>query len=360
MRISTLATLLVGVAILSGALLLAALPSELESDRPATDPTPRPVEIAPVAAPEGGVTLRFSGTVRAERRADLAFTVGGRLAERRVSLGDRVVAGQVLARLETDELGHAVAAAEAARDEAGARAAQAERERRRVERLAAARAATTEELEQATATAQALDAARSRADTALQEAARRLVETALEAPYPGTIVEVLAEPGEYLTPGRPVFRVAGDGATETEIRIPESLLPHLEAGAEVRVEGPTGPLAGRLTSVGHAAIGGGMLFPVVVTLEAENTPPPGTTVDVLLERRTPGAVAVPLAAVFDPGGGSPAVLVVRNDRARRVEVDVEALAGERVLVHGDLAVGEQVIVAGHGALIDGDPVEVAR
>ncbi len=360
MRTSTLATVIVGAAILSGALLLAALPSKPANDRPESQPAPRPVETAPIAAPDGGVTLRFSGTVRAERRADLAFTVGGRLAERRVSVGDRVVARQVLARLETDELAHAVAAAEAAGAEAAARATQAERERHRVERLAAARAATTEELEQATATAQALDATLNRADTALREARRRLDETALGAPYAGTIVEVLAEPGEYLTPGRAAFRVAGDGTTETEIRVPESLLPHLETGAEVRVEGPDGPLAGRITSVGHAAIGGGMLFPVVVTLEGADTPPPGTTVDILLERRTPGTVTVPLAAVFDPGGGSPAVLVVRDSRARRIEVDVEALAGERVLVHGDLAVGEQVIVAGHGALIDGDPVEVAR
>ena len=269
-----LVTLLVGAAILSGALLLSALPSAAPSDRPAADLAPRPVETAPVSAPDGGATLRFSGTVRAKRRAELAFTVGGRLAERRVDVGDRVAAGQVLARLETDELGHAVAAAEAARDEADARAGQAERERQRVERLEAARAATPEELEQATATAAALDAARSRAETALREAHRRLVETELVAPYAGTIVEALAEPGEYLTPGRAVVRVAGNGTMETEIRVPESLLSQLEPGAEVRVDGPAGALAGRLTSVGHAAVGGGSLFPVVLTLTGSDPRPP--------------------------------------------------------------------------------------
>jgi len=355
-----LVTLLVGAAILCGALLLNALPSETTNDRPAAEVAPRPVETAPVTAPDGGVTLRFSGTVRATRRADLAFTVAGRLAERRVRLGDRVVAGQVLARLETDELAHAVTAARASLAEASARADQAAREQHRVERLAAARAATPEELEQATATAEALAATRDRAQTALREADRRRVEAALAAPYAGTVVDVLAEPGEYLTPGRPVVRVAGDGSREAEVRVPESLLADLASGADVRAEGPAGPLAGRITSVGHAATGDGLLFPVVVRLDAGSAPPPGTAIDVLLERQTAGAVAVPLAAVFDPGGGSPAVLVVRKHRARRIAVDVESLAGERVLVHGDLAVGDRVIVSGHGALIDGDPVEVAR
>lgn len=58
-------------------------------------------------------TLSTSGTVDAARRADLEFATAGTVARVAVALGDKVKAGQVVARLETDALDAAVTRAEA-------------------------------------------------------------------------------------------------------------------------------------------------------------------------------------------------------------------------------------------------------
>lgn len=58
-------------------------------------------------------TLSTSGTVDAARRADLEFATSGTVARVAVALGDRVKAGQVVARLDTDALDAAVTRAEA-------------------------------------------------------------------------------------------------------------------------------------------------------------------------------------------------------------------------------------------------------
>ena len=75
----------------------------------------------------------YSGEVKPRHETALAFRVGGKLIERRVELGDRVVAGQVLARLDPADLAQAQksAAALLAAAEADRAFAQAELERYR-------------------------------------------------------------------------------------------------------------------------------------------------------------------------------------------------------------------------------------
>lgn len=322
----------------------------------------RRVETAAVTASHAGEELRFAGTVRPVQRARLSFTMGGRLVARPVEVGERVLPGTVVARLETDGPSHAVAAAEAAHAEAAARAEQAARERERVEGLVAARAATPEELERTRAAAESAAAAAGRAAAELREARRRLDETELVAPWAATVTRVDAEPGEYLAAGTPVLSLSGSGPREVEVRVPESLLADLATGREATVALPFegSVLSGRVSSVGRAAEGAGRLFPVLVSLPPGSEVAAGATAEVVLRRTARGALSVPLAAVLNPGGDRPAVFAVRDGRAVRVPVAVAALEGARVAVRGDLAAGDPVVVAGHSGLIDGDAVEVER
>jgi multidrug efflux pump subunit AcrA (membrane-fusion protein) len=60
----------------------------------------RPVRVATVAARTGGDIVSLTGTVAAETEVNLAFRIDGRMIERLVNVGDRVKAGQVVARLD--------------------------------------------------------------------------------------------------------------------------------------------------------------------------------------------------------------------------------------------------------------------
>jgi RND family efflux transporter MFP subunit len=353
----------VGVSILvSGVWLAFAGESSHDPSTPA--PAPR-VRLAPASStPEVGA-YRFAGTVRSVRRAVLAFSTGARLAERSAELGDEVRAGQILARLDVVELDHAVAVAEATLAEIDAHYEQRRREHERVRRLAAAKAATAEELDQAEAAAAALVASRDSARVRLAEARRQLAEGVLRAPYGGVVTAVLAEPGEYLPVGRPVVEIAGDGDLEVEVGLPESLLDRLTAGDEVAVGLPlaagssTATTRGTVRSVGRSAQGTGRLFPVVVSLGRPGGFAPGMSTEVLVPRPTQGRLAVPLTAVLNPGSREPSVFVVRDGKAELIPVTVEELAGDRVTLTGALRPGEPVVVAGQSGLAAGELVEVA-
>jgi RND family efflux transporter MFP subunit len=350
-----------GAAILSGALALSwAAPPSAGSGKEVAAPPLRRVRVDTAVPATAASTLRFPGVVRSERRAALSFSEGGRLVARPVEVGDRIEAGEVVARRETEELIHAADAASAAYTEADTRAGQSLRDLARVRRLVEAKAATPEELEQAEAMAGVRAAAVERAETAVHEARRRLAEACLTAPWSGTVTAVLAEPGEYVAAGAPVVEIAGEGAVEVEVRVPESLLDHLADGdgAVVFLPFADRTVNGRLKSVGRAASGAGSLFPIVVALPSDPALVPGATVEVEVQRRPRSRLTVPLVAVLDPGGARPYLFSVRDSRAEPVAVEVIGLDGDRVAVRGDLAAGTPVVVAGHIGLIAGDRVEV--
>ena len=78
------------------ALLLTACQKETDTAAPAA----RPVRTTTVEKREAGQALTFTGRIEAEDEVNVAFRISGRLLENSGKLGDRVQAGQLMARLE--------------------------------------------------------------------------------------------------------------------------------------------------------------------------------------------------------------------------------------------------------------------
>lgn len=356
----------IGLALLAIALPLALTSRSTDAEAPARDAIKR-VEVETAEAASVARSLRFSGITRAERRASLSFPMGGRVLERPVDLGDATVEGQVLARLDDREMTHAVAAARATVAEIKARRLQVDQEATRVQRLAENGAATTEELEQATAAASALEASADAAEARLRDAERIRGDAVLRAPFTGMVSEVPIEAGEYASAGHTVVVISGDGPVEVEIGVPESLIPSLHEGDTVEARLPFSAereIEGRVRSVSHAGIGTGQLFPVVVSFGDQPGLDPGMTVEVVLHSRSDASVTVPLTAILNPGGSQPRLFRVRDSVVELVPVKVEQLTGERVAVSATagatVAAGDLVVVSGQGGLLDGETVEVVR
>lgn len=318
------------------------------------------VRVASVETSSDPRELRFSGVTRSAQRARLSFSIGARLESRPVEVGDVVKRGQVLARVDGLEVKNGLATAQAALAEARARRSQLERDVQRVESLVAVKAATPEELEKTQAGLESLRATEEAASSRVREMERLLGETGLRAPYDGTVTEVLAEPGEFVGPGRPIVTLSGEGDTEVQIEVPESLLPELVPGAvvPVRVAMLGREVAGQIRSLGRSAAGPGQLFPVVVALDKAAGVPAGATAELGFRVGENAALSVPVGAVVDPGGRRPAVFKVDGEVVRKVQVEVGSLIGNRVTVRGGLVVGDRVVVGGQRGLLDGDGVEV--
>lgn len=163
----------------------------------------------------------FTSVVRARVESELAFRTGGKVVARLVEVGDRVKAGQLLARLDAADYQLAVAAAADQVQAATAEARQAASDEARFRRLMAdgSVGAAGHERQQARA-----DAAVARLDQArrqLELARNREGYAALVAPYAGIVTAIRFERGQVVPEGQPVVALAREGDNELVVDLPE-------------------------------------------------------------------------------------------------------------------------------------------
>ncbi len=334
--------------------LLLALPLLLtacfERVQPSVEVQPRPVQALRITPASEAAPRLYTGTIRPRREAELGFRAGGRIIGREVDTGARVVAGQLLARLDPADLALSLRAAEA--DLAGAEAAsvQAAAEAVRSRTLTAQgwNATATDEQKQATARTTAQKAESARAAVAL--ARNRLDHAELRAPVDGVVTAVLADRGTVVAEGAAVFRLAEAGALEVEVQLPETVLADTDTpGARVSLWArPDAALPARLRELAAAATPGLRSYAARYAIDA---PPPwlaiGMSATVALPSLLPaGLAALPSAALADRGSG-PMVWVI-DPAAGTVSarpVRIASLGQERALV-GGLQPGELIVAMG--------------
>jgi RND family efflux transporter MFP subunit len=326
--------------------------------------SPTVVRVGVVQREGGSLERRFSGSLRAAERGQLAFTIAGRLDARPVELGDTVAAGDVLARLDRAPLRNRIRAASANLDRARAQLEQATRAHRRAATLHLSEAIATAEVEDAQSNVDVLAANRAATAVELDEARRVLGEATLRAPFPAVVTQVMYEPGEFVPAGVPAIALSGNGALELEVDVSEDLLPDLPVGAAVAVRLPRlldRTVPARVIAIGRASAERGRLFPVLVRLDASDDLIPGLAAELVVPVPERDGLSVPVEAVINPGGMHPAVFVVRDGGVvDRLEVDVVQVQGGRAVVTGALADGEMVVVGGLSGLVPGEAVAVVQ
>lgn len=317
-----------------------------------------PVKVATVGVASATRELRLPGVVRAAQRAEPAFLHPGYLAERFVVRGDRVVAGQRLASLQNPALGPGLVVAEARVRELDERLLQFEADHQRARELHAQGLASAEMLDRTLAQRNATREARAQAVAGVTEARNQLADAILRAPFDANVSDLLVEPGDFVQPGQAVMVLAGDAGLEVEIQLPEGVARKLTPGAlvEVRAVGSGRRLEGRIREIGLARHG--RPAPAIIALQDPEDWEPGISVHVAVSHADVAALTVPLAAIVDPGTGQTRLFRVANDRAQLVPVTAGRLVGAHVEVTGALAAGDQVVVAGHQQLLDGEAVRV--
>lgn len=334
-----------------------------DAPRAPDGPPPATEHVTPVRVADVGISaplreLRLPGVVRAAQRAEPAFLHAGHLAERFVERGERVAPGQRLASLQNPALSPALASAEARVRELDERLVQLSADHERARELHARGLASAALLDSTLAERNAARQARAQALAAVAQARDQLADAVLRAPFEATVGDLLVEPGDFVQAGQPVMVLAGEHGLEVEVQLPEGLARRLAPGTavEVRAVGTGWRLEGRVREVGVAR--GGRPAPAVIALPQAEDWEPGISVHVAATLAEEPALTVPLGAVVDPGTGQTRLFRIVNDRAEQVPVRVGRLIGDRVMVQGELAAGERVVIAGHQQLLDGEAVRV--
>jgi multidrug efflux system membrane fusion protein len=322
----------------------------------------QPVRVTRVALTSADRSESYTGTLRPQHEVPLAFRLPGKLVARLVEVGDRVKAGQVVARLDAIDARLQLEAAEAELAAARTDLARAEAEARRSRELFAAGHVARAELDRVlSAEAEAL----ARADRAEQNrslAANQLSYTELVADEDGIVTAALAEDGQVVAAGQPVLSVAREGALDVVFALPEQQRDFLQrATASAEIWGLADkPYALTLRDVSPDADPLGRTYRVRMTLTAPDAEASfGRTVTVRL--RTAGvepAVALPLAAVISNGtGASVWRLPPGADHVERVAVEVVAVQAQVALLRGPLNEGDTIISLGAQKI---DPARAVR
>ncbi|MFN6961893.1 MAG: efflux RND transporter periplasmic adaptor subunit, partial [Rhodocyclaceae bacterium] len=313
-----------------------------------TDAAPKLVKALKVGAGKTAGEAVFSGEVRARIETAPGFRVGGKLITRLVDVGARVRAGQPLARLDATDLQLAVAQAEA--NHALARA-ELERSQELRQRNFISQAAL--DAKQAAATS---------AETQLGLARNQAAYATLIADAPGVVSAVLAEAGQVVAAGQPIFRIAREGEREVAIAIPESRLAGLTIGAAATVElwgGKT--YRGRLRELAPAADAASRTYAARVTiLDADAEVMLGRTATVRFAQPAQSELVVPLAAILQLGD-KPAVWIIDGDgTVSQRPIEVVRYDDQGAIVASGLQEGETIVAAGAFKLAAGEKVRIAQ
>lgn len=213
--------------------------------------------------------INLSGTIEA-RDADLSFQVSGRIASMPVDEGSAVKSGTVVATLDDADYKLGLRRAQAEYAAAKAMVVQAKAhlkftasELHRISRLAEKNLVSPQQLEQAQTNNEAAAADLQRANAqvkvttaVLNTAQHQLNYVQLTAPNDGVISSRLAEVGEVVPAGKPVFSLAETTHPWVRAYLNETDLSRVRLGqeAEVRVDGlPNKVFKGRLSFISPKA-----------------------------------------------------------------------------------------------------------
>lgn len=317
----------------------------------------------------GRVTRGFPALalLRGENEVALSPRLGAVILELGPRAGQRVDRGDLLARLDTQELTEQLASLEAQRLAAVSDAERRVRDARRAEELLASKILSKSEADERQATARSAQEQVRSLENQLAAARTRLGYARLTAPFAGVISERLADPGELAAVGKPIYRLVSTDSGRLEVRLPAEVLEQVEPGSEVVVSHGGELLRLRATRV-LPSLDQRSLGRLEVDLP---TLPVGAVPGALLGARVvtdavDDVLIVPPDAILAGEGATGRVLKLAGDAPDRVvavPVTVRLRGREGVAVDGALQVGDRVVTAHESTLRrlrDGDPVRIER
>ncbi|BCU76283.1 efflux RND transporter periplasmic adaptor subunit [Luteolibacter sp. LG18] len=289
----------------------------------------------------------------------------GVIHERKVDIGDRVAAGDVLATIDAPEIARQIEAAQATIDQAEAKAKVARTVATRSEGLLKEKAVSKEATEQSTATAEELDASvrAYRAELGkLQELQKFMT---IRAPFDATITARKIDRGDHVN-GDPssadawLFQLYRINELRVVVQAPPDLALRLETGTEGKVSFPELPGKKFTAKVARTSrsietVSGTMRAELLLKND-DRALPSGLSGTVTFDLApAPGTFLVPTNTLIVRAGKASVATVV-DGKVKLVEVGQGRNLGESVEVTSAGLTGQPVIVSPNALIREGDEV----
>lgn len=333
--------------------------SACSSEEPVVSST-RPVM---VVQPESSsdLTVAFPGEVRARLEPELAFRLGGKVTQRLVDVGAKVITDQVLAQLDPEDVRLHLDAMQAQVSAAQANLQLVRAERDRYKKLLDRQLLSHSHYDNAQNQFKTGEARLRQAQAELSAAKNQAEYTQLRAPYYGVISQAGVEAGQVVAAGQTVFVLAVDGEREVAINLPEHAIEQFKVGQPVEVSlwsQPDRRFQGEIREIAPSADSRSRTYAARVafrtaTIAAEL----GQSAKVYMSSSTDAQYAVPLSAVTAEAGKAYLWVVdLATSKVQQRSVELGAFGQTQVPVVQGLQGDEWVVVAGVHLLQEGQEV----
>ena len=292
-------------------------------------------------------SVAVSGEIEGRSTVNVGFQVAGVVAKVPYEEGDVVVAGAVIAELQSQayQFGYQAASAQAdlARD-ALKRSKQLESER-------SIPPADFVKVEVAVRQAEAQEGL----------ARKQLADTRLLSPLSGVVARRGIQPGEAVGPGMPVFTIIDVDQVRVRVGVPEAEIGRLRTGQGATVSIPSlggQTFQGRVRVVGIAADPVSRTYVVRIAVPNPNRIlKPGMIAEVRIQDGGRiNALTLPGESIVRDPAGSPFVFVFREGRVQARGVTIGSVIGREVEITSGLTGDEQIVVGGQHKLKSGAAV----
>jgi membrane fusion protein (multidrug efflux system) len=320
------------------------------------------VQVAAIAVKELVNGVSGAGSVKPQQSVTVSAEVPARVVDMPVSEGAAVSRGQLLVRLDNQDLRLRIDEARSAFTQEQVELARQDYQRK--ERLFNDGAITRSIYDQSKGSFLQLEAAYRSNQARIRQLQEQMAKTRISAPASGTVARKLVSQGELVAPGMPVVVIESMDEVIIELEVSDREI--VKVRPLQTVEATTDAFPGRVFP-GAVERVGATANPVTkgFKVEARIGNQEGhlrsgmiASVTIILEKRS--GLVIPTEALLNRHGDTADVLVISSGAARKVAVSLGQQMDREVELLRGLEEGDEVIVYGHESVKEGQPVKIYR
>lgn len=342
---------------------------------------PTPVRVQPAAPVEVNGPLSYTATVNPYTQVNLDFKVDGYVKEilqvegvdgrmRDVQAGDAVLTGMPLAKIDETEYLSRLIEAEAELAEARASLQKGTEDFNRASILYSTKSITAPDYETARKEYKVSAAQVEGGEAKVVAAEQNLAYCTLRAPMNGVIISREVEVGSYVRPGTEGFVIADVTSVKVLFSVPDVVLGDVKLGEKMAVTTESAKdtfFPGMITEIAPAASSRTRVFNVEITIpNPENLLKPGMIASLSLNpsgEKKP-VILLPLNSIVrsEKNKDGYAVFTIESAGgqtiARKRDITLGSVYGNKVAVTGGIEAGEQVVVMGAQIVLNDEEVRI--
>ena len=303
------------------------------------------------------------GLIYSKSSPSLAVEVSGRVVKIIADVGDKVKAGDILAKIDSEKYNLQFSQAKAEIARLSALLVNKELDLQRAEKLFKDNLVSEEMMDRTKADFNALKEQMNAADAQLRNAKRLIEETNIKAPIESEVAIKHIDAGDYVQPGMVVYELVDTKNLKVDLSFPEYLSPKLKKGLEVRITSPTNPdeiVISKIKDIKPNIDSRNKSLTTIIDFENPGTWLPGASSRAtVVFSKFENAIVVPQISVVRRSIGE-VIYVVKGDSVKETPVKTGLRKEGYIQILEGITLNDEIVKDGAGFLADSSIIEIVN